>query len=226
MSNQPLIKAIFFDGGDVLFRKVVNINEQIANYLGVVPDKYNSEEKELIKSDREIREAWEDIGTLEKEIEYFRMFNKKLLKSLGIVPSTEKVEFMTMCHVKRCYVLVEGIKEVLNYLSKKYQLGIISNCLVSRKYLELKDFKLEKYFSAVVLSREINIDKPHPDIFHYAVKQLDRKPHECAFVDNKIENLQTALNVGFGKVILFPRGDYKGKELLAIDSIKEHQQIF
>ncbi|MBU1016713.1 MAG: HAD family hydrolase [Patescibacteria group bacterium] len=226
MSEQPLIKAIFFDGGDVLFRKIVNINEQIANYLGVGFDKYSSKEKELIKSDKEIQGAWKDIGTLEKEIEYFRMFNRKLLKSLGIVPSTETVEYMTMCHVKRCYVLVEGVREVLDYLSEKYQLGIISNCLVSRKHFELKDFKLEKYFSAVVLSREINIDKPHPDIFHYALKQLNKEPHECAFVDNKIENLQTALNIGFGKVVLFPRDDYKEKELLAIDSIKELQQIF
>jgi len=226
MNKQTSIKAIFLDGGDVLFKKIVNINEQIANYLGIELDKYSSKEKELIKSDKEIQKAWEDIGTLEKEIEYFKVFSKKLLEFLGLPISTESVEFMTMCHVKRCYVPIEGIKEVLDYLSQKYQLGVISNCLVSRKYFELKDFKLDEYFSAVVLSKEINIEKPSPGIYWYALKQLGRNPQECAFVDNKIENLQAALDLGFGKVILFPGGNYKGKDILTIDSIKELQQIF
>jgi len=94
-----------------------------------------------------------------------------------------------------------GALDLLKYLNEKYQLGVISNCLVSRKYYEMKEFDLEKYFDTVTLSREINIDKPNPGIFLYALDQVKKKPGECAFIDNKVENLESAKKLGFGKLI-------------------------
>jgi HAD superfamily hydrolase (TIGR01509 family) len=216
----------FLDGGDVLVKKIVDINQQIANYLGVDIEEYEAREKELIKSDREIQDRWHKISTLEKEIDYFRMFNTKLLKRLGLDANRETVEYMTMCHVKRCYSPVNGVAEVLDYLSQKYQLGIISNCLVSRKCFELKDFGLEKYFDVVVLSREIDVDKPHPDIYRHALKLAGKEPHECAFVDNKTENLQAAKDLGFEKVVLFPKENYTGSVFPAVESLEELRDIF
>jgi len=226
MADNQSVKMVFFDGGDVLVKKVVNINKQIAYYLGVDLDFYNEKEKELIRTDKDIPQAWKKIGTLEKEIKYFRMFSKKLLEHLNLEAKEETIEYMTMCHVKRCYVPVEGAREVLDYLSQKYQLGIISNCLVSRRHFELKDFDLEKYFDVIVLSREIDIDKPDPGIYRYALEKSGREPEECAFIDNKVENLQAALDLGFGKVVLFPKGNYEGTDFLAIDSLTELKNIF
>ncbi|MBU1110524.1 HAD-IA family hydrolase [Patescibacteria group bacterium] len=228
IKNQSIktIKTIFFDGGDVLVKKIVNINKQISNYLDISLDLYHQKEKELIKTDKDIPQAWRDIATLEKEINYFRMFSGKLLKHLNLDVKEETVEYMAMCHVKRCYVPVEGAREILDYLSQKYQLGIISNCLVSRKYFELKDFDLEKYFDEVVLSREIDVDKPDPRIYKYALKKAGRQPEECAFIDNKVENLQAVLDLGFGKVVLFPKEDYEGADFPAIDSLAELKVTF
>lgn len=226
MNSIQRVKMIFFDGGDVLVKKIININQQISNYLGLETDYYNQKEKELIKSDPEIAEAWKGIGTLLKEIEYFRIFNKKLLEQLGLNEDRETIEYMTMCHVKRSYVPVEGAKEVLDYLSQKYQLGIISNCLVSRKHFELKDFDLEKYFDVIVLSREIDSDKPNPGIYKHALKKASRKPEECAFIDNKVENLISAQKIGFKKVVLFPKNNYHGDNFPAIDALSGFKSIF
>src|SRR3989344_1209204 len=226
MKQQAQIKTIFFDGGDVLVKKIVNIEKQISSYLGLDLNVYKKAEKDLIKSNKEIQKRWHDIKTLEKEIKYFRFYNEDLLKFLGLKMDPETIEYMTMCHVKRSHVPIAGTREVLDYLFKRYQLGIISNCLVSRKYFEIKDFDLEKYFESITLSREIDIDKPNSGIYLHALKQVGKKPEECAFIDNKIENLLVARELGFGKMVLFPKQDYDGKDIQSIQSIQELASIF
>jgi len=46
------------------------------------------------------------------------------------------------------------------------------------------------------------------------------------FIDNKVENLQAALDLGFGRVVLFPKGNYEGTDFPAIDSLTELKNIF
>ena len=215
--NTKRIKTILFDVGDVLLKKTVNIDEQISSFLGVDLEKYVQRQKGLINSDKKLQENWQHIETLEKEILYMNDFNAKLLDVLSIEKTRDKIDFMTACHVKRSYKLVDGAFELLNYLNEKYQLGVISNCLVSRKYYEMKEFDLDKYFDTVVLSREINIDKPNPGIFLYALEQVKKEPGECAFIDNKVENLESAKKLGFGELIFFSK---KGRVIDVPSGIK------
>ena len=74
--------------------------------------------------------------------------------------------------------------------------------------------------------REIDIDKPDPGIYKYALKKAGRQPEECAFIDNRVENLQATLDLGFGKVVLFPKKDYEGNDFPAIGSLLELKSIF
>ena len=54
----------------------------------------------------------------------------------------------------------------------------------------LKDF--EQYF----LSYEMGLFKPDPAFFHYILKTLDNRPTDCIFIDDRAENVETALAVG------------------------------
>ncbi len=195
------IKAIFLDGGDVLFKKIFDIDERIAKFLHIDPFLYREIQNALIDSSPFLRKAWNNIDTLSKEVDYFLEFYRLLFKRLGIKPTQERVYFATITRVKRSYRLAKRAKTTLKYLSQKYQLNLLSNCLVSRKYFELEDFGLKKYFTHIFLSRELKIDKPDPRIFTIALKRSKQKPQTSAFVDNKIENLQTARKLGFKKVV-------------------------
>ena len=59
-------------------------------------------------------------------------------------------------------------EQTLSILSQKYKLGIIAN--QSRDVLQLLDkFKLRDLFKVIILSSEVNIQKPDPKIFQLAI---------------------------------------------------------
>jgi putative hydrolase of the HAD superfamily len=51
-------------------------------------------------------------------------------------------------------------------------------------------------FDAVVISGEVGMRKPDPEIFLYTAEQVNMKPHQCVFVDDIITNVQAANAVG------------------------------
>jgi putative hydrolase of the HAD superfamily len=51
-------------------------------------------------------------------------------------------------------------------------------------------------FDAVVISGEVGMRKPEPEIFLHAARLLDLPPQECAFVDDILANVQAAVALG------------------------------
>ncbi|TET58469.1 MAG: HAD family hydrolase [Promethearchaeota archaeon] len=52
-------------------------------------------------------------------------------------------------------------------------------------------------FDNVFLSNEIGFIKPDMDKYKYVLKKLDTKPKKCVFIDDKIQNLVPARDLGF-----------------------------
>ena len=74
------------------------------------------------------------------------------------------------------------------------------NILLSNNYPELRDtvrnLKLDQYFSDFVISGEIGLDKPQPEIFEYALT-LAGQPERCYMIgDNPHADIEGAVNVG------------------------------
>lgn len=65
--------------------------------------------------------------------------------------------------------LIAGAQEILTYLHDKYQLVIISNGFKEAQYKKIKGAAIEKFFSHIILSDHIGVNKPHPDIFQHAL---------------------------------------------------------
>jgi putative hydrolase of the HAD superfamily len=59
--------------------------------------------------------------------------------------------------------------EVLDYLSSKYQLHIITNGFEEVQHIKLSASGLLKYFDVIVLSEKVGVKKPHPFIFKKAL---------------------------------------------------------
>jgi HAD superfamily hydrolase (TIGR01509 family) len=51
-------------------------------------------------------------------------------------------------------------------------------------------------FDAVVISGEVGMRKPEPEIFRYACERLDLAPAECVMVDDLPHNVAGAVAVG------------------------------
>ncbi|MBT8041627.1 MAG: HAD family phosphatase [Kiritimatiellales bacterium] len=47
------------------------------------------------------------------------------------------------------------------------------------------------------LSYQIGVRKPHPDIYRHALNELNASGEECFFIDDRSENVESALELGF-----------------------------
>jgi HAD superfamily hydrolase (TIGR01662 family) len=102
-------------------------------------------------------------------------------------------------------VVVNGGREVVEELQKRgYILGIISNLIGTREipeWLEAENF--ESYFKVVMLSSELGIRKPAPEIYLEAARRAGVEPARCAYVgDNLKRDVTGARAAGFGSVII------------------------
>jgi len=55
----------------------------------------------------------------------------------------------------------------------------------------------DEMFDEVVISGEVGMRKPDPDIFHHTVQRLKLSTHECVFVDDLAHNISGATELGF-----------------------------
>jgi len=72
--------------------------------------------------------------------------------------------------------------EVLDYLFEKYKLAIITNGFKEVQYKKLHNCNLEKYFVKVVCSEDVGHQKPHQEIFHYALSSLNAKKADSIMI--------------------------------------------
>ena len=67
-------------------------------------------------------------------------------------------------------------------LKPKYKIGLVSNSSgAGLKRLLGEDLKL---FDDVVISEEVRLYKPEPEIYELAAQRLGAKPAKCLYVDN------------------------------------------
>ncbi|MDI1305785.1 MAG: HAD family phosphatase [bacterium] len=93
--------------------------------------------------------------------------------------------------------------EFLQMLSKKYRLFLLSNTdSIHIETFEQKNgisFYSDFYqcFEKVYFSFEVEMRKPNPEIFNYLANKHDLAPKRTLFIDDKKENTDAALALGF-----------------------------
>jgi putative hydrolase of the HAD superfamily len=87
---------------------------------------------------------------------------------------------------------------VLQQLKNHYTLGLISNFdHAPHVHQLLSDHNLTPLSDTIVVSDDIEINKPDPEIFHRALKSVDLQPNQVAYVgDSETDDIQGALNTG------------------------------
>ena len=84
--------------------------------------------------------------------------------------------------------MVPGAAVLLSKLSKNYRLGIISNTHHSPTVHRLLDkLAFPRVFETVVLSADIGIPKPAPEIFRHALDILGVPPDETVYIGDSYE---------------------------------------
>ncbi len=105
----------------------------------------------------------------------------------------------------RCTISA-GIKLLHDLKTAGYQLYIISNWdaqsfpLLKKQFPEIFIYNNKKIFDGIITSGKTGIVKPHHKIFELALKEFGIQPSDAVFIDDVIENIQSAQNVGIQSI--------------------------
>ncbi|BEH00362.1 YjjG family noncanonical pyrimidine nucleotidase [Bacteroides sedimenti] len=101
--------------------------------------------------------------------------------------------------------LLPYAKETLEYLSGRYRLFILSNGFRELQFQKMKSAGIEHYFEKVILSEDIRVHKPHPEIFHFALSATQSLLNESLMIGDSWEaDILGAKGVNMDQVFLNP----------------------
>ncbi len=150
---------------------------------------------------------WEEYSQgkkSKKEVKFGRLTDTFF--SLGIKTDREFINAFAhdyLQFLKKETKLIEGSVEILEYLKDKYRLHILTNGFIEIQEGKIHNTGLTKYFDQIISSEEIGKQKPHPDVFKYALNKAKTFAHKSIMIgDNFKSDILGAINAGM-KVIFF-----------------------
>ena len=104
--------------------------------------------------------------------------------------------------------------DVLTELKRKYKLALLSNAQhpTNLEKIEelLRDAQLDGLFEEIIVSTEVGMAKPNPNIFNIVLDKLSVNPEEAVMIGNTIStDIFGGNRVGMRTVLFQPSEDYQ-----------------
>lgn len=104
--------------------------------------------------------------------------------------------------------LVDGAIELLDYLKPKYKLHILSNGFTEVQFKKISNSGLSGYFDKIILSEDVGVNKPHPDIFNYALSQTSSSANQTLMIGDSFDaDIVGAYNSNIDQIWFNPNGE-------------------
>jgi putative hydrolase of the HAD superfamily len=186
MAEQSIFRAVFFDFGGVLTTDVWDSFADFCRREGLEPGTV----KELFRTDpdaiRELRQL--EMGEI-TENEFEQAFGRRL----GLKDPVHLIDSM-FAGMKPDEPMVAAVKDLR---AAGLLAGLISNSWSTAHYDRQL---LAELFDTAVISAEVHMHKPQPEIYRLAADRLGVEPRKCIFVDDLRENCEGAEAVGMTAV--------------------------
>jgi len=98
-------------------------------------------------------------------LDTFAVFNKPLSIEIIDALSDDYISFLPLNNH-----LIDGARELLDYLVPKYELHIITNGFKEVQNRKLSNANIKHYFKTITDSEQVGVKKPNPTIFIHAIK--------------------------------------------------------
>ena len=125
-------------------------------------------------------------------------------------------------YLENYLTLDAGFKSFAEKVSKEHKLVLLSND-VSEWSKYLTEFHgIDRYFFDKIVSGDVGVKKPDPEMFALAVSRLKCRAENCVFIDNSINNLNAAAGLGI-RTILFNRDgvEYEGATVNSFPELED-----
>ena len=228
------IQHIFFDLDNTLWdhRKNAYLTLKEIFKREDISEKFNIGFEEFHTEYFTINEKlWAQIrdGEIDKEyLRKHRFYDAFLFFGVDDFELSKVFEHQFLDEILNYNDLVPGAFEILEYLSEKnYTLHILSNGFkeVTHKKCELSGIK--NYFKTITSADEINIRKPHPEVYDYALKKANaQKENSMMIGDDWIADVEGGKAFGLEVVFLDVFNDnYEAENVKVIKKLKELESI-
>ena len=93
---------------------------------------------------------------------------------------------------------LQGAANLLNTLRGKMKLGIITNGFTELQQVRLERTGFRDHFDVLIISEQVGVAKPHPEIFEYALSAMGHPSRERVLMvgDNPDSDILGGLNAG------------------------------
>ena len=194
------IKAVFFDRDNTLTYKnqaVLNKYYQLVESVSGKP--FHDDKKKTFEIFKQIKNQGFNTNSYENEVLFYKEYYKQvLINECGYfnnkIESTAKQIFEIMW-LKDRQLFDDVIPTFQQLKNKGLLIGIISDTTLSLQKT-LEELDLGKYIDSYTCSKEINVMKPNPEIYLYALNKLNVNPEQCLYIDDYQEEVVGAQNIG------------------------------
>lgn len=211
------IETIFIDLDDTIWD--FTANSKIA--MRIVYNKYGLQEQCPYEHFEKVyfsinSELWEQYHHAQITKEYLKRERfSRSFRECGIVyEEPEKFDFEYLETIVQQSNIVPGALELLQHLTLKFKVHVLSNGFSNLQYRKLQSGGLDKYITEIVLSDDINITKPDKRLFDYALSRVNGIAESTLMIgDNYDADILGAINAGWRTIYFNRKGINPGPNL-------------
>ena len=142
-----------------------------------------------------------------------------------LIPLAFEDDYVKLCPTKTN--LFPHAHETLQYLQGKYTLHLISNGFKEASTLKIGNTNIGRYFTHVIISEIVGINKPDKAIFEHALNLAGATKHESVMIGDSLEaDVYGALNFGMDAIYFNPVNAPKPVDVpLQVTHLKELTEL-
>lgn len=155
---------------------------------------------------------------------------KRLSDALTLQLDATELAKSYMKHLANGSFLYEGSETLIETLSKTFKLTIVTNGLSDVQNKRIRKSIIAKYFEDIVISEEVQVSKPNPEIFKLALKNINHgnKKNVLVIGDSLTSDIQGGINFGIDTCWYNPNKIINKKEIhptYEISNFKELKEL-
>lgn len=184
------IRAIFFDADDTIVDHKQCEKEALEYLFDNIQKEYKVQYQDIFRPlDRNLWNSVENNSNRvpKEDIPEYRF--KEFFKEINLEYTDYKeANKLFQKGLANAVALTENAYDIIKYLyEKKYKICVVTNGLVKLQKPRIKNSQISKYISEIIVSEEVGVNKPNPQIFNVLLNKLSLKPSQAIMIGDSLE---------------------------------------